>query len=60
MIKDKLEINWGTGMGGFRGTLKRSSSGELVDKIKEYCDSHCSYKRRAGSLHVQKISCGPD
>jgi hypothetical protein len=58
--KVKLEINWGTGMGGFRGALKRSGSGELVGKMEEYCDSHCSYKTRVGSLHVQKISCGPD
>jgi hypothetical protein len=57
---DKLEINWGTGLGGFRGTLKRSGNGELVGKIKEYCDSHCEYVRRIGSLHVQKIGCGPN
>lgn len=58
--KDRLEINLGTGLGGFRGTLKRSGSGELVGKVKEYCDSRCGYKRRIGSLHLQKISCGPD
>ena len=58
--KNKLEINWGAGLGGFRGTLKRSGSGELAGKMKEYCDSHCSYKRRVGILHVKKISCGPD
>jgi hypothetical protein len=58
--KDKLEINWGTGLGGFRGTLKRSASGELVGKMKEYCDSRCEYKRRTGTLHLRKISCGLD
>jgi len=58
--KDKLEINWGTGFGGFRGTLKKSGSGELVGKLREYCDSRCGYKRRNGSIHLRKISCGVD
>jgi hypothetical protein len=57
--KDKLEINLGTGLGGFRGTLKRSGGG-LIGKIKEYCDSRCGYKRRIGSLRLQKINCRPE
>jgi hypothetical protein len=57
---DKLEINWGAGLGGFRGTLKRSAGGELVGKIKEYCDARCGWKRRTGDLHLQKINCEPD
>jgi len=58
--KNKLEIVWSSGFGGFRGTLKRSGSGELVGKMKEYCDSRCEYKRSTGSLHLEKIDCGPN
>jgi hypothetical protein len=47
--KDKLEIDWSTGLGGYRGTLERSGSGELVGKMKEYCDYCCACKRRTGS-----------
>ena len=58
--KDELKIAWNRGLGGFRGTLKRSGSGQLVGKIKEYCDSHCGYKRATGSLRLEKIACGPN
>lgn len=56
---DKLEINLGAGLGGFRGTLAKSGRDELVGKVKEYCDSRCGYKRRIGKLRLRKISCGP-
>lgn len=58
--KGELEIEWSNGLGGYRGTLKRSGSGELVAKMEEYCDYRCADKGRTGSLHLHKISCEPN
>ena len=58
--KDELEIEWSSGLGGYRGKLKTSGSGELVAKMKEYCDYRCADKRRTGSLHLHKIGCEPN
>jgi hypothetical protein len=58
--KDELEIEWSSGLGGYRGRLKTSGSGELVVKMKEYCDYPCADKRRTGSLHLHKIGCEPN
>jgi len=55
--KDELEIEWSSGPGGYRGNFKRSGSGEVVVKMKEYCDNRCKYKKRTGSLHLHKIGC---
>jgi hypothetical protein len=57
--KDELEIEWSNGLGGYRGELKRSGSGDMVVKMKEYCDYRCAYKTRTGSLHLHKIGCEP-
>lgn len=58
--KGELEIEWSNGLGGYRGKLKRSGSGELVAKMKEYCDYRCADKGRTGSLHLHKIGCEPN
>lgn len=58
--KGELEIEWSNGLGGYRGTLKRSGSGELVAKMEEYCDYRCADKGRTGSLHLHKIGCEPN
>jgi hypothetical protein len=57
---NKVQLVWSTGLGGFRGTLKRSKDGDLAGKIKEWCDSRCGWKKRTGQLHLKKISCRPD
>lgn len=57
---DRLWLSWGTGFGGFRGTLHRSGSAEFVGKIKEWCDSHCEWKRRVGTIRIQKTDCRTD
>ena len=54
---NELWISWGTGFGGFRGTLKPSSGGELVGKLKEWCDARCGWKKRVGKIRVRKIDC---
>ena len=53
----RLWISWGTGFGGFRGTLKQSQPGEFVGKVEEWCDSHCEWKRRAATIRIQKTDC---
>ena len=54
---DRLWLSWGTGLGGFRGTLKRSGRGELVGKVKEWCDYRCGWKIRAATIRIAKIDC---
>jgi len=54
---DRLWLSWGTGFGGFRGTLNQSGSGEFVGKVKEWCDSHCEWKRRVGTIRIRKTDC---
>jgi hypothetical protein len=54
---DRLWLSWGTGFGGFRGTLNQSGSGEFVGKVKEWCDSHCEWKKRVGTIRIQKTEC---
>ena len=54
---DRLWLSWGTGFGGFRGTLNQGYANEFVGKIKEWCDSHCEWKKRAAKIRVKKISC---
>jgi len=53
----RLWISWGTGLGGFRGSLKQSQPGEFVGKIKEWCDSRCEWKRRVATIRIQKTDC---
>ena len=50
-------ISWGTGFGGFHGTLTQSNTGEFVGKLKEWCDARCGWKRRVGKMRVRKIDC---
>jgi len=54
---NRVWISWGTGFGGFRGTLKPSSTGEFVGKLKEWCDHRCGWKKRVGTIRVRKIQC---
>ena len=53
----KLWISWGTGLGGVRGSFKRSRTGEFVGKLKEWCDSRCGWKRRVGTIRIQQVDC---
>jgi hypothetical protein len=53
----RLWISWGTGLGGFRGTLKQSQPGEFVGKVKEWCDSRCGWKRQVAKIRIQKTDC---
>jgi len=55
---NKLKMNFGL-LGGFRGTLKRSGSGEFAGKLKEYCDYRCEWKTRVGSIRIRKVTCVP-
>src|SRR5215470_17349817 len=50
-------ISWGTGFGGIRGTFKRSSNGEFMGKVSEWCDYRCDWKRRTGTIRIQQIAC---
>ena len=54
---NRLWISFGNGLGGFRGTFKRSRAGELVGKLKEWCDSRCEWKTRIGTIRIQQIAC---
>jgi len=54
---DRLWLSWGTGLGGFSGTLNQSASGEFVGKVKEWCDKHCGWKKRVGSIRIEKTEC---
>lgn len=54
---DRLSISFGTGFGGFRGTLKRDHDGEFVGRIKEWCDSHCEWKTRTAKIRIRKTDC---
>lgn len=50
-------IAFATGLGGFRGTFKRSSTGEFVGSLKEWCDSRCEWKTRVGTIRIKQFSC---
>jgi hypothetical protein len=54
---NQIWISFSTGLGGFRGTLKPSNAGELVGKLKEWCDYRCEWKKRVGKIRVRKIDC---
>lgn len=54
-----LWLSWGTGLGGFRGTLTRSRDGEFVGKVKEWCDNHCEWRIRVGRIRIRKTECTP-
>src|SRR4051794_30782607 len=53
-------LSWGTGLGGFRGTLKQSRTGDFAGKVKEWCDSRCGWKRRVATIRIQKTPCTQD
>ncbi len=53
----RLWVSWGTGFGGFRGTVKPSDNGELVGKLKEWCDARCGWKKRVGKIRIRRIDC---
>src|SRR5215467_2204091 len=58
--RNSFWISWGTGFGGFRGTFKQSSNGEFLGRVREWCDSRCEWKRRTGTLRIQRMAClGP-
>jgi|SRR6185312_4798547 hypothetical protein len=54
---DGVWLSWGRGLGGFRGTLTQERNGEFVGKIKEWCDSHCEWKKQKAKIHIRKIQC---
>jgi hypothetical protein len=54
---DRLWLSWGYGLGGIRGTLKRSASGEFVGKVKEYCDSRCEWKKQVATIKIRQVEC---
>jgi hypothetical protein len=54
---DRLWISLGTGLGGFRGTLKQQHDAEFVGQIKEWCDSHCGWKTRTAKIRIRKTDC---
>ena len=54
---NSLWLSWGTGLGGFRGTLKQSRTGDFAGKVKEWCDSRCGWKRRVATIRIQKTPC---
>jgi len=56
---DKVRVAWSNGLGGIRGTLKRSKNGDLKGKIKEWCDSRCGWKKRTGTIHLERFACTP-
>lgn len=53
----RLWISWGTGFGGFRGTLKQSQPDEFFGKVKEWCDSRCEWKIRVATIRIRKTAC---
>jgi len=55
--RDRLFISWGTGFGGFRGTLKQDRDGEFVGKVKEWCDSRCGRKIQRAKIRIRKTEC---
>jgi len=57
---DKIWISWGTGLGGFRGLLKKASNGDLVGKVKEHCDYRCEPKARTVTVQLHQMPCGTD
>jgi hypothetical protein len=58
--KSKAELSWSSGLGGIRGTLKRSKNGDLTGTIKEWCDSRCGWKKAKGHIRLQRTPCAPD
>lgn len=54
---DHLFLSWGTGFGGFRGTMKQDRDGEFVGKVKEWCDSRCGWKIRRAEIRIRKTEC---
>ena len=54
-----LRINLSHGLGGFRGAFHVDSNGELVGKVKEYCDHRCDWKRQTAHIRARKIPCAP-
>jgi hypothetical protein len=50
----KVEMFWGTGFGGFRGTLKGSGSRHIEGKLKEWCDHRCEYQRRTWNCRYSR------
>src|SRR5262249_33708559 len=53
----RIFLSWGTGLGGFRGTLVQDHDGEFVGKVKEWCDSRCGWKRRTAEIRIRKTNC---
>jgi len=57
---NQVQVSWSRGFGGFSGTLKPSSTGDLVGDLKEWCDNRCGWKKRTGKMRVHKIGCNPE
>jgi hypothetical protein len=55
----RVKLSLSTGLGGYRGTLKRAGNSDLAGKIKEWCDSRCGWKKRTGTLRIHRIVCRP-
>ena len=53
----QLWLEWGTELGGFRGVLKPSASGEFAGKVTEYCNSQCEWKKRVAKITIKQIDC---
>jgi hypothetical protein len=56
----KIAIHWGTGLGGFKGTVKKMSSAKLKGRLKQWCDYRCGGGGFTGELTIQPTNCSPD
>jgi hypothetical protein len=58
--RNRIEISWSAGLGGTRGTLKRSKNGDLAGTIKEWCDGRCGWKTASADILLRPIACVPN
>ena len=57
--REGARITLSHGLGGFRGSLYLTKTGELIGKLKEYCDYRCEWKRETVHIHARRIPCTP-
>ncbi len=52
-------LDFSTGLGGYRGQLRRLTKDEYAGKLKAWCDYHCEVKAHA-RIQIRLISCEQD
>jgi hypothetical protein len=58
LLHDKVKVQFGSGMGGWKGTLNRSDTNGLAGKLQPFCDTmRCGGPKQVVTIRTTRVEC---